>query len=104
MVNVTPLVLIFVLVIVAMSAGWATPTESAALGALATVIVCLLYRSLSFAAVGEIPGASHRVQNVGPGRIDDGFGMVGGETFDHAETKTHGVAFGRGLGASARQG
>ena len=51
--NVTPLVLIFVLVIVAMSAGWATPTESAALGALATVAVCLLYRSLTFKALGQ---------------------------------------------------
>lgn len=47
-VHVTPLVMIFLLVIVAMSAGWATPTESAALGALATVVVCVLYRSLSW--------------------------------------------------------
>lgn len=46
-VNVIPLVLIFLLVVMAMSAGWATPTESAALGALATVIVCKAYRSLS---------------------------------------------------------
>lgn len=53
LVNVTPLVLIFMLVIVAMSAGWATPTESAALGALATVVVCLLYRSLSWKAMGQ---------------------------------------------------
>jgi tripartite ATP-independent transporter DctM subunit len=53
LVNVTPLVLIFVLVIVAMSAGWATPTESAALGALATVLVCLLYRSLTWKAVAQ---------------------------------------------------
>ncbi len=53
LVNVTPLVLIFILVIVAMSAGWATPTESAALGALATVIVCLLYRSLSWKAIAQ---------------------------------------------------
>ena len=45
--HVTPLVLIFVLVIVSMSAGWATPTESAALGALATVLVCWLYRCLT---------------------------------------------------------
>jgi tripartite ATP-independent transporter DctM subunit len=52
-VHVTPLVLIFVLVIVAMSAGWATPTESAALGALATVVVGLLYRSLSLAALAK---------------------------------------------------
>jgi tripartite ATP-independent transporter DctM subunit len=50
-VNVTPLVLIFLLVIVAMSAGWATPTESAALGALATVGVCVLYRSLSWSSL-----------------------------------------------------
>jgi tripartite ATP-independent transporter DctM subunit len=52
-VNVTPLVLIFVLVIVAMSAGWATPTESAALGALATVVVCIAYRSLTLQAMGQ---------------------------------------------------
>ncbi|MFO1220102.1 MAG: TRAP transporter large permease [Burkholderiaceae bacterium] len=51
LVNVTPLVAIFVLVIVAMSAGWATPTESAAIGALATVVVCVLYRSLSVKAL-----------------------------------------------------
>lgn len=53
LVNVTPLVLIFVLVIVAMSAGWATPTESAALGALATVVVCFAYRSLTGVALGK---------------------------------------------------
>lgn len=53
LVNVTPLVAIFVLVIVAMSAGWATPTESAALGALATVVVCLLYRALTWRALAE---------------------------------------------------
>ena len=52
-VNVTPLVLIFVLVIIAMSAGWATPTESAALGALATVVVCLIYRSLTLKAITQ---------------------------------------------------
>ena len=50
-VHVTPLVLIFVLVIVAMTAGWSTPTESAAIGALATVAVCVLYRSLSWQAL-----------------------------------------------------
>ena len=53
LVHVTPLLLIFMLVIVAMSAGWATPTESAALGALATVLVCWLYRSLSWKALGQ---------------------------------------------------
>ncbi|OGA06287.1 MAG: C4-dicarboxylate ABC transporter permease [Betaproteobacteria bacterium RIFCSPLOWO2_02_FULL_64_12] len=44
---VMPLVLIFVIVIAAMSAGWATPTESAAIGALATVAVAWIYRSLT---------------------------------------------------------
>lgn len=48
---VTPLVGIFVVVVVAMSAGWATPTESAAIGALATVAVCVAYRSLSWRAL-----------------------------------------------------
>jgi tripartite ATP-independent transporter DctM subunit len=45
--HVTPLVLIFVVVVMAMSAGWATPTESAALGALATLAIALAYRALS---------------------------------------------------------
>ncbi|MFO1319343.1 MAG: TRAP transporter large permease [Burkholderiales bacterium] len=44
---VTPLVAIFAVVIVAMSAGWATPTESAALGAAATILVTVVYRSLT---------------------------------------------------------
>ncbi|MGH8706366.1 MAG: TRAP transporter large permease [Burkholderiales bacterium] len=47
-VYVIPLVLIFVVVIAAMAAGWATPTESAAIGAVATVAVAWLYRSLSW--------------------------------------------------------
>jgi tripartite ATP-independent transporter DctM subunit len=34
-----------------MSAGFATPTESAALGALATMALAVLYRALSFAAL-----------------------------------------------------
>ncbi|MGE0874019.1 MAG: TRAP transporter large permease subunit [Burkholderiales bacterium] len=46
-VYVIPLVLIFVTVIAAMSAGWATPTESAAIGAVATVAVAWLYRALT---------------------------------------------------------
>jgi tripartite ATP-independent transporter DctM subunit len=48
-VYVVPLLLIFVTVVLAMSAGWATPTESAAIGAVATVAVAWLYRSLSWA-------------------------------------------------------
>jgi tripartite ATP-independent transporter DctM subunit len=63
-VHVTPLVLIFVLVIVAMSAGWATPTESAALGALATVVVCLLYRSMSLAAMKKALAGTAAISGV----------------------------------------
>ncbi|HSV84532.1 MAG TPA: TRAP transporter large permease subunit [Ramlibacter sp.] len=47
LVYVVPLLSIFVVVVVAMSAGWATPTESAALGAMATTLVCAAYRALS---------------------------------------------------------
>ena len=45
---VLPLVSIFVVVIGAMSGGIATPTESAALGALATMALAMAYRTLSF--------------------------------------------------------
>jgi tripartite ATP-independent transporter DctM subunit len=48
---VLPLVSIFVVVIGAMSVGIATPTESAALGALATMALAAAYRSLSFDAL-----------------------------------------------------
>src|SRR5258706_6120487 len=44
---VLPLVSIFGIVVGAMIAGWATPTECAALGAFATIVLALLYRSLS---------------------------------------------------------
>ncbi len=50
-VYVVPLTLIFGVVIGAMSAGWATPTESAALGATATVVVAALYRSLKLSSL-----------------------------------------------------
>jgi tripartite ATP-independent transporter DctM subunit len=63
-INVTPLVLIFVLVIVAMSAGWATPTESAAIGALATVLVCLAYRSLSWKSLGQALSGTAAISGV----------------------------------------
>ena len=52
-VYVSPLVAIFVVVIVAMSAGWATPTESAAIGALATLVMAVVYRSLTWRALLE---------------------------------------------------
>ncbi len=46
-VHVLPLFSIFALVIGAMSAGWATPTEVAALGAVATVALAAAYRAAS---------------------------------------------------------
>ncbi len=45
---VLPLMSIFVIVVGAMIAGWATPTECAALGAFATLFLALLYRALTF--------------------------------------------------------
>src|SRR5438093_5990036 len=44
---VVPLVSIFVVVVASMSAGWATPTESAAIGALFTVILAAAYRAIT---------------------------------------------------------
>ena len=44
---VLPLVSIFVVVVASMSAGWATPTESAAIGALFTMVLALAYRALN---------------------------------------------------------
>jgi tripartite ATP-independent transporter DctM subunit len=48
---VLPLISIFVVVVGAMSGGWATPTESAALGALATLVMAVAYRALTLAAL-----------------------------------------------------
>jgi tripartite ATP-independent transporter DctM subunit len=48
---VIPLIAIFAVVIGAMSAGFATPTESAALGALATMAMAAVYRVLTRAAL-----------------------------------------------------
>jgi tripartite ATP-independent transporter DctM subunit len=48
-INVVPLILIFALVIGAMTGGFATPTEAAALGAAGTIIAAALYRSLTAA-------------------------------------------------------
>jgi tripartite ATP-independent transporter DctM subunit len=47
-VYVFPLVLIFIVVVAAMTAGWATPTEAAAIGAVATVVVAWVYRALTW--------------------------------------------------------
>ena len=46
-VHVLPLVSIFAVVVGAMSAGWATPTEAAALGAAGTIVAAAAYRSLT---------------------------------------------------------
>src|SRR5437763_7516301 len=47
--HVVPLVLIFALVIGAMTGGFATPTEAAAIGAAGTILAAALYRSLTWA-------------------------------------------------------
>jgi tripartite ATP-independent transporter DctM subunit len=44
---VIPLISIFGIVVGAMVAGWATPTESAAIGAFATIVLACLYRALT---------------------------------------------------------
>ena len=44
---VIPLVSIFVIVVISMSAGWATPTESAAIGAFATMLMAIVYGALT---------------------------------------------------------
>jgi len=48
---VLPCLSIFGVVVGALVAGWATPTECAALGAFATLVFALLYRALSLAAL-----------------------------------------------------
>src|SRR5919201_385720 len=47
--HVVPLVLIFGLVIGAMTGGLATPTEAAAIGAAGTIVAAAIYRGLTFA-------------------------------------------------------
>src|SRR5262245_18011639 len=49
--HVVPLVLIFGLVIGAMTGGFATPTEAAAIGAAGTIVAAALYRSLTLASL-----------------------------------------------------
>jgi len=48
-VHVLPLILIFAIVVGAMVAGWATPTEAAALGAASTILAAVAYRRLTLA-------------------------------------------------------
>jgi tripartite ATP-independent transporter DctM subunit len=47
LVHVLPLIAIFGFVVGAMAAGWATPTEAAALGAAATIVAAVAYRRLT---------------------------------------------------------
>jgi tripartite ATP-independent transporter DctM subunit len=49
--HVMPLLLIFAVVVAAMAGGWATPTEAAAVGAVATVVVAWGYGALSGATL-----------------------------------------------------
>ncbi len=53
LIYVVPLLLIFAVVVAALTAGWATPTESAAIGAVATVAVAAIYRSLTWERLGK---------------------------------------------------
>ena len=46
-VTVLPLIGVFAIVVISMTGGWATPTESSALGAVATILLALCYRSLT---------------------------------------------------------
>jgi tripartite ATP-independent transporter DctM subunit len=48
---VLPTLSIFGVVVGALAAGWATPTECAALGAFATMVLAAMYRRLSWAAI-----------------------------------------------------
>ena len=44
---VVPILSIFLVVVTSMNVGWATPTESAAVGAFATMVLALAYRTLT---------------------------------------------------------
>jgi tripartite ATP-independent transporter DctM subunit len=52
-INVVPLFSLCLLVVGSILLGWATPTESAAIGALGAAIVCACYRSLTWANLRE---------------------------------------------------
>ena len=49
LIHVLPLVAIFAIVVGAMTGGWATPTEAAAVGAAATILAAACYRALTSA-------------------------------------------------------
>jgi len=60
-VDVLPLFGIFVAVVGSMLLGWASPTESAAIGALAAVLATLAYRAFSWAKLYQAMMATARV-------------------------------------------
>ena len=60
-VHVVPLFSIFIVVVGSMLAGIATPTESAALGVVAVLIVALAYRRLTLSALMESVDATFRL-------------------------------------------
>ncbi|HEX4409144.1 MAG TPA: TRAP transporter large permease subunit [Xanthobacteraceae bacterium] len=72
---VIPILSIFVVVITSMNAGWATPTEAAAVGAFATIVLAVAYRVLTL----EILFASLRGTIMIAGMIL--FIIVGATTF-----------------------
>lgn len=47
-ITILPLIGVFAIVVISMTGGWATPTESSALGAVATVLLAACYRCLTW--------------------------------------------------------
>jgi tripartite ATP-independent transporter DctM subunit len=47
-ITILPLIGVFAIVVISMTGGWATPTESSAVGALATVLLAACYRCLTW--------------------------------------------------------
>ena len=97
-VYVLPLVMIFVTVVAAMTAGWATPTEAAAIGAVTTVVVAWIYRSLTWSNLMQALAGTAGISGIIL------FIIIGATTFAQILTfsgATHGVVDaikGAGLG------
>ena len=90
-----PLLLIFGLVIGAMTGGFATPTEAAALGAAGTILAAALYRSLTFANLMQALTGTVAVSGIIL------FIIIGATTFSQARgsrrsQRAHGVVTGSG--------
>lgn len=62
--DVLPLLLLFVAVVGSMLAGWATPTESAAIGAAASLVATVCYRTLTWRALVTAMIETARVSGV----------------------------------------